>query len=225
MFGFLDRLGALFSKPAAEPPPSPSSPGLPVGLALTTVQRTLMTDKGCNGAKVLRDCNVVLLVVRDRVIARYNDRMILLIGDDQYAWWGNCDPGATGINKAIGKPYARLQSGVWAEIRGRHKLRPNRFRQPSLEQALTAGLPMYFTDARAKGHVTVDRMLDAARVAYTETGYFAINLHDGAETKTGSAGCMTLPPKSYIEFRDLAYAGMNASRQSFLPVVLVDGKL
>ncbi len=112
---------------------------------------------------------------------------------------------------------------MWPSIRGRHKLRADRFRQPNETQAAALGLRDYFQDGRALGRYQVDRMSSPTTVERSEWGTWSINIHEGGETKTGSAGCVTAAPRDYFEMRDMVYAAMASAAQKWLPVVVVRG--
>ena len=50
---------------------------------------------------------------------------------------------------------------------------------------------------QSAGPVTVIR---DGKPPYKDTGYFGINIHRGGETRTGSAGCQTVPPLQWPSF-------------------------
>lgn len=196
-------------------------------LAIATVQSAYMTDRLADGPKILRDCPVALLGIRMGRFGKFDDMLAMVHrAGEVRVWRGNTQPGATGINKLIGKPYAQLCEGVWPSIKGRHKLRPNRFRQPNHAKAAELGLRAYFRDARALGEYKIDRLRSEAIIDRTEWGTFSINVHEGpSETRTGSAGCITAPPSVYFEMRDAIYAAMAQAGQAWLPLVIVAGPL
>lgn len=171
--------------------------------------------------KLLR--GMVLLVIRDPVVGKYNDTFVLVMdGAVVRVAWGNSDPGRVGWRAAIKKFYPRLREGlVGGMIPGHHNGRPNRLRQATAKQAEQAGMRATFLDYRGDGLFTVERMKDADTIAVVEVGYQAINWHPGGTTKTGSAGCLTNAPDAYDELRDLVYA----TGQPWLPIVVARGPI
>lgn len=202
-------------------------------LAVACLRGYVMGDPGIRDPGLtLRYCRAALLVVRASPVRYgvYDDRWALVVdGEVRLQFMGNSDPGRTGINKLLGKPYARLDEGCWPLIPGRHKDRPRRFRQPNEEQARAAHLPGHFRDHRSRGHFDITRMRTETE-GVAERGYFAINAHEGSDRKTGSAGCLTARPADYERFRDAAYAAMgtespDGAGQSWLLVVVARGPI
>lgn len=189
----------------------------------------MMRDKGiANVAELLGRCPVQFFAVRGYYdtngVGVYDDAIFLLLPDEVRAFNGNVDPSRLGWNPAIDKYYAQLTAGVWPLRPGHHRGVPLRFRQMTAEEARERGLPKVFSDRRADGEVTVRRVHKDGTGAL-DTGYFAINFHPGGEHGTGSAGCQTMPDEQYEECRDLAYAAISASGQTWVPYVLTEQRL
>lgn len=95
----------------------------------------------------------------------------------------NTDP--NGFRKGTGtgssKGMAMLDDGVWRFGIGRHKGR-RAFRQCMPFTVVRDGNP-----------------------PYKDTGWHAINLHDGGETNTSSLGCQTLPKSTFAQMQPLFY--------------------
>lgn len=208
-------------------------PTLDTGVALITIQSKLLTDVYLDPTAILRDCAVALLVIRMAspkvVYGKYDDLIVAVWLDGSRPVLvvnGNADPSRVGPSPlAHGKDEARLKPGVWAMIRGHHNDNPKCFRQANEEQAATLGFPKYFKDpVRAKGHFTVERMHTATE-SKDDSGLFHLNFHPGGAHGTSSAGCLTVPQPQYDEIRDAIYPVMEASKQPFLPIVLVLGPL
>ena len=175
---------------------------------------------------------VVLVVIRDVVVGRYNDTFILYDnGVELGRWYGNADPGLTGLNKLLGLDYARLCEGVWIEVPGRHKTQAEAFVQARIAKAAEVGLPELFDpedpDKRFLGYCAINRMKSPTEPGPRRVGRFGINLHRGRDTRTGSAGCLTLAEVHYNPFYKLATTAMRAKtpRQRFLTVVVGRGPI
>jgi lysozyme len=209
-----------------------SRPKLDVEIARAVAQRLLFESPGCDGARVLAGCPVMLLGVRGYYrdtfkrkgvndVGVYDDAAFLITPDTVLAFNWNCDPSKIGWNKDLGKFYAQLVTGVWPFRQGPHKGRPKLFRQPSDEDAEQLELAKLFTDARAEGEFTV-RRVHSDETGELETGYFAINIHDSTDGTTGSWGCQTAPRNQMFELRDFAYAAMATHAQRVLPYILTE---
>lgn len=194
-----------------------------------------LSSPGCNEDAIRAACPTLLLGVRGyyadsykrpRVndVGVYDDAMFLVTPDRVLAFNANVDPSRTGWNPSIEKYYAQLEVGVWPFRRGPHKGVSGHFRQMTTEEAQAAELSRYFSDSRMHGSFTVRRAHqdDPSAADSHQTGYFAINIHEGTHHGTSSWGCQTLPPEQFAEMRDLAYAAMDATGQRWLPYVLVD---
>src|SRR5690242_94732 len=118
-------------------------PVLSQGVALATVQKALLYEPKCDGAAIIRDCGVCLLVIRmlddgKNVYGWYNDVIAAVYRDGQepVVINGNADPSRVGPSPmAHGKDEARIRPGVWPMVRGHHNDLPKCFRQPSHDQA------------------------------------------------------------------------------------------
>ncbi len=145
----------------------------------------------------------------------YDDAAFLIVGEDVYPYNFNADPSVIGWNRALGKPFAQLKTGLWYFIRGLHKGKTKAFRQPDEDEAEQYGIPNF-------GHFTVIRD-DGRGHKYEDTGYHAINGHSGSLAGTSSWGCITWPPTEWFDFQETAYAAMKKAQQTVLPVLLIDG--
>lgn len=151
----------------------------------------------------------------------YDDAAWLVTPDAVLPWNWNTDPSVIGWNRALGKPYAMLKEGIWPFVKGLHKGKVKAWRQPYAEQAKAAKLGEVFTDWRKLGHFTVLRDANRPGVpVYEDTGYHAINIHNGSELGTSSWGCQTAPPRQYPDFQKRSYALTEGQR--WLPYVLSD---
>lgn len=204
-----------------------------------TVDRLLRENPLCDAPVITLVCPVMLLGVRGyfrNSLGRlglndfgvYDDAAFLVSPARVQAFNWNCDPVRKGWNPGVGKNYAQLVPGVWPFRLGPHKGRPGNLRQLTSTEARSANLGHFFQDARAKGHFTVRRVVDD-NVGALETGYFAINIHDGTTRSTGSWGCQTIPPDQHAEFSRSIYAFAYAFEQSWppnwIPYVLTEEKL
>jgi len=113
----------------------------------------------------------------------YDDAHFIITPRGVYAFDGNTDP--NGFRKGYGtgsnKGMACLKTGVWFFGRGLHKGRPA-FRQACPFTVTRDGNP-----------------------PYDDTGYHAINWHDGGVSSTSSLGCQTNRPKDFEVLRTLVY--------------------
>lgn len=210
-------------------------PILNSGLGLITTQRALLTEPGCDGARVICDCQVYILAIRmlvdgKDVVGVYNDVIAAVHRDGReiVVVNGNTDPSRFGPSPlAKGKDEARIRPGVWPMIKGHHGDLPHCIRQPNHDQARALQLEHYFPppDRRALGEFTVDRMAKDGSISKTETGTFNTNFHPGGQHGTSSAGCQTAPEPQYGEIRDALYRWTNEAAQLWIPYVLVLGPL
>lgn len=160
----------------------------------------ILTKNGCN----MNEVNILAIrgyYLDSEGVVGKNDRRIY---DDAMcvlhpvrgvlSYQANTDP--NGYRKGWGtgahKGMACLKTGVWRFGTGRHRGR----------LAFRQCCP--FT-------VTRDGNPD-----YDETGYHAINLHDGGIATTSSAGCQTLPAATWPEFRPLVYTWLDDARNGKL---------
>jgi lysozyme len=210
-------------------------PQLDHEIARAVAQRLLFESPGCDGARVLGECPVLLLAVRGYYrntfmrpgvndVGVYDDAAFLITPHEVRSFNWNCDPSKIGWNSEIGKFFAQLVAGVWPFRQGRHKGRPKLFRQPTDEEAEDLDLARFFTDVRKEGEFTV-RRVHKDETAELESGYFAINIHDSTNGTTGSWGCQTAPQAQMFEMRDAAYAAMETYAQRVLMYVLTEEKL
>jgi hypothetical protein len=193
--------------------------------ALATVDRVILADKNADGARIIGDCSVYVLAIRDPKQGTYNDIIAAVFrsGREPVVCNGNTDPSRFGASStAPGKDMARLVPGVIPMVRGHHRDWPHCFRMVSEAHAAALGLDLYFQDYRKTGAQKVERMHDAEH-GKIDIGHFACNLHPGGDHSTTSAGCLTIPQPQYDELRDAVYAEMDMQRQAWLPIVLVEG--
>lgn len=214
-------------------------PQLDHGAARKHLNRILRENPGSDALAIAAACPVMIFGVRGyfrNTLGRlglndfgvYDDAAFLVSPADVSAYNWNCDPVRKGWNPGVGKNYAQLMPGVWPFRLGPHKGRPGNLRQLSGGEGSTAKLARYFSDGRARGHFTVRRVVDD-NVGNLETGYYAINIHDGTDRSTGSWGCQTLPPDQHATFSQAVYALAAQHGQSWpagwIPYVLTEEKL
>jgi hypothetical protein len=147
------------------------------------------------------------------------DDAIFAVGPDGFfaVVNANTDPGRTGWNPGVGKPFAVLQPGVWWFRRGPHKGKTPALRQCTDEEAEEREIPN-------DGEFTVERSYGEGNPKnYRETGYFAINMHRGGEATTSSWGCQTIPPDQFDDFMEAVWAESKKAGQDKLPYVLISG--
>lgn len=185
----------------------------------------LQADKGCDPEAIADRCKVLVFAERRPLLGKHDDSIHLITPDGERSWKGNTDPSRVGLNKAIGKNYARLEPGCWPMRTGPHNGRPNNFRQMTVKEADLVGLERYFKDARAQGKYTVRRMADKQN-GKLDTGIFNVNLHSSSLYSTSSAGCLTLPPDQWATFQPALYEALGKHGQTwpdgFFVVVLVE---
>lgn len=141
----------------------------------------------------------------------YDDCLAVMCPDGLQAFRFNVDPNGSrkGRGTGAGKGMAVLKCGVWLYVMGKHKGRAG-FRQ---------GAP-----------VTVIRDGDPP---YEDTGWHAINIHDGGVRSTSSLGCQTADPATFARFRAHAYGVLRAFnnpkaksdwgvRDHAVPYILID---
>lgn len=152
-------------------------------------------------------------------VGMYDDMLAWVSEKDILPIQGNTDPSRVGWNGSLGKPFAMLVPGVWYFIRGPHKGRQPCFRQPTEENAQDFRIPGkgYFTVYRAKGQNQISQ-----HTAPTESGYFAINIHDGGDENTSSWGCLTAPSKTFIPWATEIWARTREKKQDVLPMLLLE---
>lgn len=113
----------------------------------------------------------------------YDDAHYLTTPQKMLSFDGNTDP--NGFRKGSGtgdnKGMACLDEGVWFFGRGPHKGRPA-FRQACPFRVIRDGNP-----------------------PYVDTGYHAINWHDGGESSTSSLGCQTNRPSDFKKILEFMY--------------------
>jgi len=221
-----------------------SRPQLSKTIAREVTERRLRENPGSDASAIMAACPVMLLGVRGYyrdTLGRlgindfgvFDDAGFLITPDDVLSFNWNCDPSKIGWNAGVNKDYAQLMPGVWPLRQGPHKAIPRALRQFTDGEAGKAGLGRFFTDARAKGHFVVRRVVDD-NVGDLETDYQAINIHRGGETGTSSWGCQTIPPDQWDEFSATVYRAMNEHRQDWneeegsrgwIPYVLTEEQL
>ena len=149
----------------------------------------------------------------------YDDAIFLVTPQGMLACNANTDPSRLGWNEGVGKPFAVLQPGLWYFRRGPHKKQPRALRQCTDEEAKNLGVP-------DDGEFKVERSYGSKNPKnYTESGYFAINIHSGGENTTSSWGCQTLPPEQFAPFIARAWSETLSADQHRIPYLLVEGPL
>lgn len=122
----------------------------------------------------------------DNDVGIYDDAMFYVTEHGFLAENANTDPSRYGWNRNANKPMASLQIGCWPFRVGPHKGRMPAARQMTEEEADRREAPN-------RGHFTVDRIYGKGDPRnYSETGYFAINIHPGGNYGTSSEGCQTV---------------------------------
>jgi lysozyme len=125
------------------------------------------------------------------------DDAIFLIGPNVFASYNaNTDPGRTGINPKVGKPYAVLAPGVWSYMVGKHK-------------------------GEYTALVQADPVL-VVRDTYEETGWFGINIHRGSVNSTSSEGCQTIHPTQWAGFIAAVQLEMMRCKVKRIPYALAE---
>lgn len=191
------------------------------GLAYGAIVRS----PGADPEAIVDACKVVVLAIRHPKFGEYDDELHLITPAAEHSFRGNTDPSRTGWNKGVGKFYAQLTPGVWPFRTGEHRQRPGNARQLTAREAQRAQLERFFTDGRARGEFAVKRV-EKNLSGKVETGYFAINLHSGAERSTSSWGCITAHPDQWAVFQPLLYAELARHGQvwpaGWFPIVVVE---
>lgn len=138
-------------------------------------------------------------------ICAYDDAFFIVSPESFTSWNGNTDPTSYGWNKSASKFMARLRVGSWW-----------------MRSVIHRG--KYQAYGQSSDPVTVDRVRENGSVSHKETGEFGINLHLGGYNTPSSAGCCTLPPNQWNEFRTRlnSVIAKNGSRFAFL---LIDGPI
>lgn len=106
----------------------------------------------------------------------------------------NTDPARRGWNSKVGKPMAKLKTGIWLYQLGRHR---NQY--TALIQA---------------------RPVTVCRENMEETGWFGINIHRGGRTTVSSEGCQTICPDQWESFIAFVQAQMRAADRRTINYVL-----
>lgn len=128
------------------------------------------------------------------------------------AWNGNTDPSRYGWNSTAGEDgeggyMARLATGCWV-----------------FEKLIHRGKYQAFGQGPVK--VTVERMKEDGTVANLDTGCFGINLHLGGANGTSSAGCLTVPPPQWGDFRATLNSLLKKyDKEDGFDLILIDGPI
>jgi lysozyme len=128
-------------------------------------------------------------------IGIYDDAIFLMCAQGYTSFTANVDP------SDLKQHMATLQCGKWEYKQGLHGFHTGR-PYPALVQAAP---------------ITVNRHNDKP-----QTGMFAINIHKGGITSTGSLGCQTIHPYQWEEFIVKVYEAMNLAEVKTIPYVLVE---
>lgn len=138
-------------------------------------------------------------------ICAYDDAFFIVTPEGITSWNGNTDPTRFGWNKSASKYMARLCVGSWW-----------------FRSLIHRG--SYQAFGQSADVVTVDRVREDGTVAKQETGEFGINLHLGGYNTPSSAGCQTLPPTQWTEFRNALNAVLKRFGNRFA-FILVQGPI
>lgn len=127
----------------------------------------------------------VLVGLRTKTIGTFNDKLVWIGRDGEYQEFvANTDPS---------RYYNRVATLVGDKV----------YRYKIGKHGYGRATPPY--DAfRQAGEVEVDRYIDG-KIWKRDKGIFAINIHRGGANTTSSAGCQTLPPATWEEFRYYGY--------------------
>jgi len=147
----------------------------------------------------------------------YDDAMFLVSPTQYIPVNANTDPSRIGWNPGVGKPFAMLQAGTWFFIKGPHKGNRPALRQATDEEAMIHGIP-------DEGEFLVERVFGRNdKRNYKEKGYFAINIHSGADKSTSSWGCQTMTPEDFRVFMPIVWQQMSVYNQTRIPYILING--
>ena len=138
-------------------------------------------------------------------INAYDDAFFIVTPDGMTSWNGNTDPTRFGWNKSASKWMARLRVGCW-----------------KMRSVIHRG--SYQAFGQASDPVTVDRVRQDGTVAKQDTGEFGINLHLGGYNTASSAGCQTVPPTQWHDFRNTLNAAL-AKFSKVFDFILIDGPI
>lgn len=192
----------------------------------TRCVRAIIADPHVDPEALTDRCKVMVFAERFPKLGQYDDRISIVSPDGVWQWPGNTDPNRRGWNPGVGKYHAQLLPGVWPTRTGPHRGRPGHLRQMTDSEARLAVLERYFSDGRALGKYAVKR-LEKDGGGKTEHGYFAINVHSGAESRVSSWGCITLAPEAWREFQPRLYLELSKHGQTWpdgwTVIVLVEG--
>lgn len=151
-------------------------------------------------------------------VGQFDDACFWVTPTDMVPVNWNTDPSKLGWNPGVGKPYAMLLPGVWWFRRGPHKGVTPALRQFTDEEGDKIGLEdTEFEVLRAWG-------LNDKR-NYTETGYFAINIHPGGEYNTSSWGCQTAPKSQAKTFLQRVWDDSFDAHMNKIAYILHDGPI
>lgn len=217
-------------------------PRLGGSLVRGALARALLAERGIDAPAIIEACPVMILAnrgyYRDTMgrpsvndVGTFDDAAWIVDPTHVYPHNWNCDPSRTGWNPGVSKFFAELQAGVWPLRQGPHRGRPNHLRQMTDEEAIAAGLGRFFHDERRWGEFRV-RRVHADGTGEVESGYQAINVHEGSEHGTSSWGCQTVPPAQWPEFWAQLAASLDVYGQrwgdtarGWVPYVLTEERL
>lgn len=133
-------------------------------------------------------------------IGIYDDALIWVYIGGYQSFNANVDPSRHYKNVAT------LNPGIWKYQKGLHGFGRNNPPYPAFRQAAP---------------VTVTRYVDG-RVSKQDTGIFAINIHRGGVNRTSSAGCQTVPPSQWQDFKKLGYDLLDKYKKKTFTYLLVE---
>lgn len=189
----------------------------------------LQKDHGVRDAKRIVDASPVFVVgvrgyyedemgVKDQNDAGiYDDAKAIFWPGGAVSFNANVDPSKFGRSPTLRKLRAQLVDGlVYPYITGRHRDKPDHFRQPGHEAAAVLGLPDFFKkeDCRSVGEFPVIRTT-ADGVGEIDEGEFGINMHSGGDTTTSSLGCQTIYPSQWPEYQSTLNAKLALHGQKY----------
>lgn len=159
-------------------------------------------------------------------VGAYDDAIFVLAPGVNRFFKSNSDPSRLGWNPGVNKPFAQLSIGLHYFIKGYHKGRYPAFRQP--DKSIQSQVKILENSGLKKSDAdfkVIRSYGNGDSRNYTETGYYAINIHKGTDYGTSSWGCQTLTPSDWEVFKKLTYDEMIKYKQLVLPYNLIQGPI